>query len=114
MQCYIALSILTYTQKFMLHCSYIRSESRDTYNGMIIVLIFILYEVLIFMHFISSLYLLQQAINIFSVMNMVIHILYRIFEFTPVPQQCCDLTLFYGTIYHLLQRTFVSVLIKVT
>ena len=51
MQCYIALSILTYTQKFMLHCSYIRSESRDTYNGMIIVLIFILYEVLIFMHF---------------------------------------------------------------
>ena len=51
--------------KFMLHCSYIRSESRATYNGMIIVLIFILYEVLIFMHFISSLYLLQQAINIF-------------------------------------------------
>lgn len=65
MQYHIALSILTYTQIFMLHCSYIRSESRATYNGMIIVLIFVLCEVLIFMHFISSLYLLQQAIDIF-------------------------------------------------
>lgn len=99
MQCYIALSILTYTQKFMLHCSYIRSESRDTYNGMIIVLIFILYEVLIFMHF------CYEYGNSYFIPDIRVH---------TCTQQCCDLTLFYGTIYHLLQRTFFSVLIKVT
>ena len=114
MQCYIAHSILTYTQKFMLHCSYIRSESRNTYNGMIIVLIFILYEVVIFMHFISSLYLLQQAINIFFCYEYGNSYFIPDIRVHTCTQQCCDLTLFYGTIYHLLQRTFFSVLIKVT